>query len=86
MSDETILQIFHTEGCGHCDYQREILSRWQPDGVTLQFVDCDKNPKMDKAAGIEATPTLIVLRNGKEVRRHEGVAQPPMILALLAQI
>jgi len=48
-------------------------------------VDIDEHQELGKQYGIENVPTLIVLRNGEELRREVGEMQEPELRALLRE-
>jgi len=48
-------------------------------------VDIDEHPELGKEYGVEHVPTMIVLRNGEEVRREVGAMQEPELRALLRE-
>jgi thioredoxin-like negative regulator of GroEL len=47
-------------------------------------LDADRNPELAHHLGVRQTPTLLVLRNGAVVRRHEGRATGRQIEALIS--
>jgi thioredoxin len=46
-------------------------------------LDADRNPELADRLGVRQTPTLLVVRNGEVVRRHEGRATGRQIEALI---
>lgn len=74
------LQVFVQDGCEMCDEQKQILASWRPPCETV-LVPSD--PLSDRA-GVDETPTLILMRHGQEVTRHIGLAQPMDIMGMLA--
>jgi len=46
-------------------------------------LDADRNPELAHHLGVRETPTLLVVRNGAVVRRHEGRATGRQIEALI---
>jgi thioredoxin-like negative regulator of GroEL len=46
-------------------------------------LDADRNPELAHHLGVRQTPTLLVVRNGEVVRRHEGRATGRQIEALI---
>jgi thioredoxin-like negative regulator of GroEL len=47
-------------------------------------LDADSNPELAHHLGVKQTPTLLVVRNGAVVRRHEGRATGRQIQELIS--
>jgi thioredoxin-like negative regulator of GroEL len=47
-------------------------------------LDADRNPELAHHLGVQETPTLLVVRNGAVVRRHEGRATGRQIQELIS--
>ncbi len=59
------IKLYGTEWCGHCRQQKKLFG----DSVEyLNFIDCDKNAKECKEAGIKAYPTWVI--DGKNYLRQ----------------
>ena len=47
--------------------------KWNPSPVVrYHYVDLDKRPEFKKLANIQCLPTLIMYKNGKEIKRWEA--------------
>lgn len=53
----------------------EELEKKYRDKVEFQVVDVDENQKLASQYGIHAVPTLIIVKDGVEVKRFMGVTQ-----------
>jgi thioredoxin 1 len=74
----TILMDFTATWCGPCRMQKPILEELEKkyrDKVEFKVVDVDENQKLASEYGIHAVPTLIILKDGVEVKRFMGVTQ-----------
>ncbi len=74
----TILMDFTATWCGPCRMQKPILEELEKkykDKVEFKVVDVDENQKLASEYGIHAVPTLIILKDGAEVKRFMGVTQ-----------
>ena len=72
------LHLFYSQHCGLCHEQIRMFKTWKPK-IEIRLIDCDKAPAFEKAAGIEGTPTTILLRDMREVERWVGLTTPPVI-------
>jgi thioredoxin-like negative regulator of GroEL len=76
-------------GRRHCGASRrmESLVAWvkvtQRKRLRVVDLDADRNPELARRLGVRETPTLLVVRNGAVVRRHEGRATGRQIEALI---
>jgi thioredoxin 1 len=45
--------------------------------------DCDANPALVQALGVQGLPTLLLFRDGQVISRHEGVLTQAQLAALV---
>lgn len=67
---------FWAEWCGPCRIQGPIIDKLankQPDGVVIAKVDVDAEGALAEELEIHGIPTVIIFKNGKEMRRFVGV-------------
>jgi thioredoxin 1 len=67
---------FWAEWCGPCRMIAPIienLSKDYKDKALIGKVDVDNNPEISFKYGIRSIPTIIVIKDGQEVKRHVGV-------------
>lgn len=74
-SKSVVLVEFYATWCPHCQAMapvveevREILG----DSAAVLQLDIDKNKEAADAEEVEATPTFILYKEGRQVWRHEG--------------
>jgi thioredoxin 1 len=82
----TILIDFSATWCGPCRMQKPILEELEKkyrDKVEFQVVDVDENQKLASQYGIHAVPTLIIVKDGVEVKRFMGVTQGSVLASEL---
>jgi thioredoxin 1 len=68
---------FYRDGCVPCRRMSPILSKLETamEGkVTFVKINTSTNPMVSELYDIEAAPTLVLFRQGKEVARQRGVA------------
>lgn len=67
---------FWAEWCGPCRMMGPVLDELASETtgkVTVGKINVDKEPDLAQQFGVSSIPTLIVLKDGKEVKRFVGV-------------
>ena len=66
---------FFATWCGPCKIMGPILENAQEDlkDVKIFKVDVDENETTARNFGVMSIPTLVLLKDGKEVKRHVGL-------------
>lgn len=67
----TALVEFSASWCGPCQAMRKTLQGFN--SVTVLMVDVNRCPNLTRQFSVSSVPTLILLRGGKEARRHVGM-------------
>lgn len=84
-----IVVVIHREGCGACQEfvprARAIAARWASCCPTV-FLDSDENRDWCDRVQIQYTPTLLALRHGRIVRRHEGLVPDEAVESAYAEL
>jgi thioredoxin 2 len=74
--------------CGPCRMVSPVLAQLAEEragAVKLVKVDVDKAPKLSQRFGVQAVPTLMVLRNGEVIARQAGAASANVLRDWLDQ-
>ena len=78
---------FYASWCGPCRALAPTLEALQDDfareGVRIAKIDIDDQSELAERFSVTSIPTLIVLRDGVEVRRHVGAARPDALRKLV---
>lgn len=64
---------FYATWCGPCKQQAEILK--QLEGVEVESINIEENDDLVGQYRIMSVPTIIILKEGKEIIRHVGLTQ-----------
>jgi len=80
---------FWAPWCGPCRLQHPILdsiAEKMGDRVTVARVNVDESPSVAQQYGVRAIPTLVVLKDGGEVRRLVGVTDEKTLTDAIEQV
>ena len=83
-STKPVIVDFYTETCGICKYISPIMDEIAKERTDFKIVkiDANKNFALAKRYNFRLVPTLIVFRDGKEVKRITQPGTKSEILSL----
>lgn len=84
-----VLLDFSATWCGPCQMQKPILKELEAemgDKVEVKLIDVDQHPDLAGKYAIHAVPTLIIEKDGAEVRRFTGVTSKDVLNSELSQL
>ena len=84
---ENLVVDFFATWCGPCRILGPILEDVSKEltDVKIVKVDVDECEKTARQFGIMSIPTLVFLKNGKEIDRHIGLMNRDMLVELINQ-
>lgn len=83
-----VLLDFWQATCAPCralEPRLEQLAQRHPGEFTGYRIDVDTDPDTAARFGVHSIPTLVMLRNGVEVARRDGLIREPDLESLLAE-
>lgn len=87
-SPKPVLVDFYAEWCGPCKMMKPILldvAERMGDNASIIAIDVDKEEELANRFRIQSVPTLIILKNGKQLWRHSGVITSNTLTQLLKE-
>ena len=84
--DKPVLIDFWAAWCGPCRAQAPILDQVAAqvgDHAVVAKVNVDEERQLAAQFGVQAIPTLVVIRGGKVIQRFVGLQQAPALVQAL---
>ncbi len=78
---------FYADWCGPCHAMEPVFEKVMPEfsgKISLEKVDVDSDQAKAQSFGIMSIPTMIIVKDGKEVDRKVGMLAEPAFKAWLA--
>lgn len=76
---------FMADWCGPCRRMAPLIDRLRREGLPIELVDVDANPRVASEFKVDAIPTLVFLRRGSEIDRLVGVVSEDDLRRQLAR-
>ena len=87
-SDKPVLVDFFATWCGPCQTLAPILKEVKDnlgDQVSIIKIDVDKNQQLAAQYQVRGVPTMILIKNGKQLWRQSGVLSSSDLIKIITQ-
>lgn len=87
-SDGVVVVDFFSTTCGPCKMLSFVLNDVEKalgDKIKILKVDFDKNKDLTAQYEVKGYPTIIILKDGVEVKRMQGLQQKPAIIKAIEE-
>lgn len=74
---------FYAEWCQPCKMQGPVIDELKKEGFNVKKVDIDTEEELTSKYGVMSIPTMIVVENGKEIKRFMGVQSKATLVEAL---
>ena len=83
--DKPVLIDFYADWCGPCRMVSPVIEEiaGERSDVVVGKVNVDSEPELAREFSVYSIPTLVVLRDGREVSRRVGAGSKDQILEML---
>ncbi|MCI8738293.1 MAG: thioredoxin fold domain-containing protein [Lachnospiraceae bacterium] len=88
VNEGLVLADFFSSTCGPCKMLSFVLADVEKvcgEKVNIMKVDFDKNKKLVEEYEVSGYPTLILMRDGTELKRMSGLQQKPAIIRMIEE-
>ena len=84
-SDRSVLMDFRASWCGPCRMVSPVIDEIAEErsDIFVGKINVDEQRELAAQFGVMSIPTLVVLKNGREVNRSVGAKPKSQILAML---
>lgn len=79
---QTVLLDFYSDNCPPCRRMMPVIAQFEAGGYPVQKVNVDRQPQVAQQYGVQCWPTFLMLADGREVGRLQGMQTADQILAL----
>ena len=79
---------FYSKKCGPCKMLSFVLrdvDKLHPD-FRIFTIDFDENQELKERLGVKGFPTMLFMKDGKEVNRLKGLQQKPVVIKAIEEI
>ena len=84
-----VLADFFSATCGPCKMLSFVLNDVEKalgDKVTILKVNFDQNKELTEKFAVKGYPTIIIFKDGEEVKRLSGLQQKPALIKALEEL
>lgn len=84
-SEKAVLVDFYAEWCGPCKMLAPVIDQIakENEDIKVAKINVDEAQELAEKYGVMSIPTLVVIKNGEEIKRQVGLASKTEILGMI---
>ena len=84
-SKKVVLVDFYAEWCGPCKMLAPVVEQIakENEDIKVAKINVDEAQELAEKYGVMSIPTLVVIKNGEEIKRQVGLASKTEILNMI---
>lgn len=84
-SEKAVLVDFFAEWCGPCKMLAPVIEQIakENEDIKVAKINVDEAQELAEKYGVMSIPTLVVIKNGEEIKRQVGLASKTEILGMI---
>ena len=84
-SEKAVLVDFYEEWCGPCKMLAPVIDQIakENEDIKVAKINVDEAQELAEKYGVMSIPTLVVIKNGEEIKRQVGLASKTDILNMI---
>lgn len=84
-SEKVVLVDFYAEWCGPCKMLAPVIEQIAKENEEIKVakINVDDSQELAEKYGVMSIPTLVVIKNGEEIKRQVGLASKTEILNMI---
>lgn len=84
-SEKAVLVDFYAEWCGPCKMLAPVIDQIakENEDIKVAKINVDEAQELAEKYGVMSIPTLVVIKNGQEIKRQVGLASKTEILGMI---
>ena len=84
-SEKAVLVDFYAEWCGPCKMLAPVIDQIakENEDIKVAKINVDEAQELAEKYGVMSIPTIVVIKNGQEIKRQVGLASKTEILNMI---
>lgn len=84
-SEKAVLVDFYAEWCGPCKMLAPVIDQIakENEDIKVAKINVDEAQELAEKYGVMSIPTIVVIKNGEEIKRQVGLASKTEILGMI---
>jgi len=79
------LEYYSASWCSPCKMLKPIMQELKDNGLNIEMIDIEQNPKMSSKNNVKSVPTIIIYKDNKEFERFVGFRSKAEIVYFMSE-